>query len=53
MVDVTGVNCAEGDEVLIFETAAQVKAMAKAANTISYEILTNVSARVKRIYVEE
>ncbi|MDP1799723.1 MAG: bifunctional UDP-N-acetylmuramoyl-tripeptide:D-alanyl-D-alanine ligase/alanine racemase [Bacteroidota bacterium] len=53
MVDVTDINCQEGDEVIIFENAEQINAMASALNSISYEVLTNVSARVKRVYVQE
>jgi alanine racemase len=53
MVDVSDINCQEGDEVIIFENAEQINAMATALNSISYEVLTNVSARVKRVYVQE
>lgn len=53
MVDITGVNCSEGDEVIIFENTEQINALAAALNTISYEVLTNVSGRVKRVYVQE
>lgn len=53
MVDITDINCQEGDEVIIFENAEQINAMAAALNSISYEVLTNVSARVKRVYVQE
>lgn len=53
MVDITGLNCNEGDEVIIFENNQQINAMAKAMNTIPYEVLTNVSGRVKRIYIQE
>ncbi len=53
MVDVSEINCQEGDEVIIFENAEQINAMATALNSISYEVLTNVSARVKRVYVQE
>ena len=56
MIDVTDVpNVAEGDEVTVFSavegnTAAD---MATLLGTITYEVLTSVSARVKRIYVRE
>lgn len=53
MVDVTGVVCKEGDEVIIFETGEQLTQMSKAMDTIPYEVLTNISSRVKRIYVQE
>ena len=56
MIDVTDVpNVAEGDEVTVFSavegnTAAD---MATLLGTITYEVLTSVSARVKRIYIKE
>jgi Alr-MurF fusion protein len=53
MVDVTNVSCNEGDEVIIFENVEQIQALAQALNTIPYEILTSVSSRVKRVYVQE
>ncbi|MEI6020412.1 MAG: bifunctional UDP-N-acetylmuramoyl-tripeptide:D-alanyl-D-alanine ligase/alanine racemase [Bacteroidota bacterium] len=53
MVDVTAIICNEGDEVIIFENTGQINEMAKAMNTISYEVLTNVSGRVKRVYLQE
>lgn len=53
MVDVTGVNCSEGDEVIVFENNAQLNDMATAMGTITYEVLTSVSGRVKRIYIQE
>jgi Alr-MurF fusion protein len=53
MVDVTNVPCNEGDEVIIFESVEQIQALANALQTIPYEILTSVSSRVKRVYVQE
>ncbi|MBK6521972.1 MAG: alanine racemase [Sphingobacteriaceae bacterium] len=53
MVDITNVKCKEGDEVIVFESSAQVNQMAKAMNSIPYEVLTNISSRVKRIYTQE
>lgn len=48
MVDVTDITCAEGDEVIIFGTEPTADSMAKCANTISYELLTAISQRIKR-----
>jgi len=48
MVDVTGIDCAEGDEVIIFGEENSAEAFASSAHTISYEILTAISQRVKR-----
>ena len=53
MLDVTGLDVHEGDEVIIFGKGMSVKEVAKAAHTIPYEILTGISGRVKRVYLEE
>jgi len=53
MVDVTDVACKEGDEVIIFETNEELMQLSKAMETIPYEVLTNISSRVKRVYVQE
>ena len=48
MVDVTTIECAEGDEVVFFGSEYSAETSAAAANTISYELITGVSQRVKR-----
>lgn len=53
MVDVTGLNVAEGDEVEIFGEMNQVAVLAKKIDTIPYEILSGISQRVKRVYYQE
>ncbi|HWY12439.1 MAG TPA: bifunctional UDP-N-acetylmuramoyl-tripeptide:D-alanyl-D-alanine ligase/alanine racemase [Bacteroidia bacterium] len=53
MIDVTNVNCNEGDEVVIFESFGQIHNLSVAMNTIPYEVLTSISGRVKRIYIQE
>ncbi len=53
MVDISEVNCEEGDEVIIFETNVQLQNLAQSLQTIAYEVLTGISARVKRVYVQE
>ena len=53
MIDVTGIDCKEGDELIVFENSEQLIALAETMITIPYEILTNVSDRVKRIYIQE
>ena len=53
MIDVTGINCEEGDEVIVFETNEQLMQLSAAMDTIPYEVLTNISTRVKRVYVQE
>jgi alanine racemase len=48
MVDVTKIACKEGDQVIIFNSQEMILEMAEKAGTISYEILTGISQRVKR-----
>ena len=50
MVDVTNINCSEGDEVIVFGTNPKITEIATTTGTISYEILTGISQRVKRIF---
>lgn len=49
MIDVTNINCKEGDEVIIFGDNPTANTFAASANTISYEIITGISQRVKRV----
>lgn len=49
MVNVTNINCQEGDEVLIFKNQIHIEDLAKRTNTIPYELLTAISQRVKRV----
>lgn len=53
MLDATGVDVKEGDEVLIFGKKPTIFDLAKAIETIPYEVLTSISRRVKRIYYQE
>ncbi|WP_421892321.1 bifunctional UDP-N-acetylmuramoyl-tripeptide:D-alanyl-D-alanine ligase/alanine racemase [Marinoscillum sp.] len=53
MIDVTGLDAKEGDEVIVFGEQPNIRELAKWAQTIPYEILTNVSQRVKRVFVSE
>ena len=53
MLDVTGIEAKEGDEIIVFGAELSVHQLASIANTIPYEILTNISQRVKRVYFEE
>ena len=53
MLDITGMEIFEGDEVIVFGEEPNVSTIAAWAQTISYEILTNISQRVKRVYFEE
>ncbi len=51
MVDITGINCQEGDEVIIFDDQKTVEKLANSSHTISYELITAISQRVKRVMV--
>jgi len=53
MVDITGISAVEGDEVIIFGEGLSIKEVALSIGTIPYEILTNTSERVKRVFVSE
>lgn len=54
MIDVTELpEAAVGDEVVVFGERPTVREVAEVLGTISYEVLTSVSARIKRIYVRE
>ena len=53
MVNITDIDCKEGDEVIIFDQTQKATDLAEAAQTISYEIITSVSQRVKRIYLNK
>ncbi|WGF94118.1 alanine racemase [Aequorivita marisscotiae] len=49
MVDVTNITCEEGDEAIIFGPSASAEDLAASINTISYELITAISQRVKRV----
>ena len=49
MVDVTDIDCKEGDEVVVFGEGNSAESFANTAQSISYEILTAISSRVKRV----
>lgn len=53
MVDVTDIACKEGDSVEIFGDNLPVTVLSDTIDTISYEVLTGVSNRVKRIYFQD
>lgn len=52
MIDITGIDCKEGDEVLVFGPKLSAQEFSETANTISYELLTGISQRVKRRILE-
>ncbi|WP_299759014.1 bifunctional UDP-N-acetylmuramoyl-tripeptide:D-alanyl-D-alanine ligase/alanine racemase [uncultured Pontibacter sp.] len=53
MVDVTGVEVKAGDAAIMFGPELTLVELAQQIGTIPYELLTNVSTRVKRIFYSE
>lgn len=51
MVDITNIDCKEGDEVVIFDADSSAAIVAENSGTISYELLTAISPRVKRVVI--
>ena len=52
MVDITDIDCNEGDEVIVFGKNSTANELAASANTISYELITSISQRVKRVFLK-
>ena len=50
MIDVTDIDCREGDTAIIFGPELSPTVLSDTIDTIPYEILTSVSPRVKRVY---
>lgn len=53
MLDVSRIDCKEGDEVLVFGKDLPITELSKNIDTIPYEILTGISQRVRRVYFQE
>ena len=53
MIDVTDIDCKEGDSVEIFGDHLPVTVLSDVLDTIPYEILTGISNRVKRVYFQD
>ena len=53
MIDVTGIDCKEGDRVEIFGDNLPVTVLSDALDTIPYEVLTGISNRVKKVYFQD
>lgn len=51
MIDVSGIDCREGDAAFLFHADHPVGEFARDLGTIPYEALTAISSRVKRVYV--
>ena len=52
MSNITDIDCKEGDEVIIFGQNPTATEFSAAINPISYEILTAISQRIKRVILE-
>lgn len=52
IIDITGTDAHEGDDVVIFGESPTVEQIARSLETISYEVLTSVSSRIKRVYIQ-
>jgi alanine racemase len=53
MIDITGINAKEGDQVELFGDHLSISEVADRLKTIPYEILTSISRRIKRVYFQE
>ena len=53
MIDVTDIDCHEGDSVEIFGPQLPVTQLAQWLGTIPYEVMTGISTRVRRVYTVE
>jgi len=53
MIDITGIDAREGDEVIIFGKELPITRLADEMGSIPYEILSGISQRVKRVYYQE
>lgn len=53
MLDVTGIDCRETDEVVVFGPGLPVQEIAALSGTNAYEVLSRIPSRVKRVYTYE
>ena len=53
MIDVTDIDCHEGDTVTIFGDELPVTVLSDVLGTIPYEVLTCISTRVQHVYIQE
>ena len=52
MVNITNIECQEGDEAIVFGPEHTAEYLAESAGTISYELITSISQRVKRVLIK-
>ena len=53
MIDVTGLDVKVGDKVVLFNDKQGLSDIANLLGTIPYEVLSNISVRVRRLYYRE
>ncbi|MBU0489441.1 MAG: bifunctional UDP-N-acetylmuramoyl-tripeptide:D-alanyl-D-alanine ligase/alanine racemase [Bacteroidetes bacterium] len=53
MLDITDADACEGDEVIVFGKEMPVTELANKMSTIPYEVLSNLSRRIKRVYYQD
>ncbi len=53
MINLSDIECQEGDEVEVFGPNISIQQLAVKMGTIPYEVLTSISSRVKRTYIKE
>ena len=51
MINITGIDCKEGDEVIIFGGPQPATEFSGRGKTISYELITGIASRVKRVVI--
>lgn len=52
MVNVANIDCKEGDGVILFGKETTAEELSGSINSISYELLTAVSQRIKRVFIK-
>ena len=50
-IDVTGIDCRQGDEVVIFDNQNDVYELAEKLQTIPYEIVAQLAKRIPRMFI--
>lgn len=53
MVDITDIACVEGDEVIVFDQDHSAEYLAASISSISYELITSISQRVKKVVLTD
>lgn len=53
MIDITNIRAKEGDTVIVFGKELPISQLAKSTGSIEYDLLTGISQRVKRVFIQE